>query len=122
MITIELSSQEALNQVYEHLIKQGGPAKVNDRCRYRTEDGQSCAFGCLIKEEEYDKSIEGLNLDCLVFNNKVVFKGSKTHPLCRSMQIEHDNYTSSPYMSNWSDYITRKFTEIAQRYNLEMPQ
>lgn len=53
------SAQEIFNKVAAHLLTQGRPAREEDRCRYRTTNGLSCAVGCLIPDELYSPSFEG---------------------------------------------------------------
>lgn len=54
-----MTHQETFDTVLAHLRKQGGPAYENNKCRYRTSDGKSCAAGCLIPDEDYIPGLEG---------------------------------------------------------------
>ena len=63
MITLETLSQataqEVFDQVARHLLTQNkmslGDSGLKDfpDCRYRNDDGLTCAAGCLISEDEY---------------------------------------------------------------------
>lgn len=46
-------------QIRDHLIKQNAQAGIEGDCLYRTENGNMCAVGCLIKDEHYHASFEG---------------------------------------------------------------
>ena len=59
MMTIE----EINDTITNHLIKQTVQA-LNEKgqCSYLTTAGLKCAVGCLIKEEYYDPSFEGVSM------------------------------------------------------------
>lgn len=62
-IMTQQQQQFLFDTVYEHLIKQGKPAKnVLDQCVYLTQDGLKCAVGCLIKPEYYSQKLEGCSV------------------------------------------------------------
>ncbi len=131
MITIKLTPQEALNQVYKAMIEQGGPSYICDdrttdkKCQYRGDEGRKCAFGCLINDEDYSPSLEGQSVWSLTTQEyKVRFEHEKTYELCRSMQYAHDGYFTDGQLSgdSWSDYIIRSFTYIANKFGLELPK
>ena len=55
------SSRHLLNQAARAVEKEkSGGMLVNGACRYRSSDGLMCAVGCLIPDELYDPSFEGL--------------------------------------------------------------
>lgn len=63
MITL----QEAYDRVMRHLDEQGHQANEPDengirRCVYRGENGDSCAVGCLIPDDQYVLAMEGLGI------------------------------------------------------------
>ena len=52
---------EVFNKVEAHLLAQGVRSmKYLDMCAYRGAGGLRCAVGCLIKDEFYHESLEGL--------------------------------------------------------------
>jgi hypothetical protein len=62
-VTIEylddFSHQEIFDFVVDHLRRQGEEAKnVAGACVYRNYRGQTCAVGCLIPDELYDRELE----------------------------------------------------------------
>lgn len=57
------TAQEVFDTVACHLLTQGRRSTSRrGLCRYRGEDGLRCAIGCLIPDELYDSSIEGLGV------------------------------------------------------------
>jgi hypothetical protein len=62
----EQTDREIFDRVKAHLLAQGRPAIGRDGgCAYRGKDGRgdtSCALGCLIPDDVYDKSIEGVTM------------------------------------------------------------
>jgi hypothetical protein len=54
---------EVFNKVEAHLLAQGVRSmKYLDMCAYRGAGGLRCAVGCLIKDEFYHESLEGLDV------------------------------------------------------------
>ena len=62
-----MTSQEIFDTVLDHLREQG-KASVgrSNECRYRGEDGTSCAVGCLLPDELYHPLIEGVAVEQLL--------------------------------------------------------
>lgn len=55
--------QSIFDRVAEHFLGMDGPAQNHKGdCQYRTEDGNRCFVGAMIKDEDYSPSIEGLAL------------------------------------------------------------
>lgn len=63
-----MNTQEIFDTVVAHLRKQGKKAMrfyeqtSREACAYRSPEGLSCAFGCLMTDEEYKPSFEGLSV------------------------------------------------------------
>ena len=62
-----MSNQEIFDKVATHLLKQGQrsvalSSEGAPQCQYRGDKGTMCAVGCLIPDERYDSSIEGLSV------------------------------------------------------------
>ncbi len=54
------TEQEIFDYVCQHLAKQGRSAvDQGGLCRYRMEDGRMCAVGCLLTDEEAERTGEG---------------------------------------------------------------
>ena len=64
------TEQEVFDQVARHLLTQQKRSVTKDEeqfsCRYKNENGLSCAAGCLIADDEYYKDMEGSSWDVLV--------------------------------------------------------
>jgi hypothetical protein len=55
-----MSIKQIINKVGNHLLKQNAKSIDSDNaCRYRGDNGMSCAIGCLLPDEMYDPLIEG---------------------------------------------------------------
>lgn len=55
----KFNRQRAFDKVTKHLLKQGNKAMQGDGCAYRTDEGLTCAIGCLIPKRAYSPLIEG---------------------------------------------------------------
>ena len=57
-----MTKQQIFDKIADHLLTQNavsvGPGD-NAMCKYRADDGLSCAIGCLIPDELYVKKLEG---------------------------------------------------------------
>lgn len=53
-----MNRQEIFDKVVTHLYKQGKPCRNENGCLYRDNEGNSCAIGCLISDENYNPIIE----------------------------------------------------------------
>lgn len=51
-----MTIQQIFNKVAKHLITQNKKSKLGRNCAYRTENGLSCAIGCLISDKLYKSS------------------------------------------------------------------
>jgi hypothetical protein len=61
--TSHTTLQSIFDRVAEHFLGMSGPAQNHKGdCVYRTDDGDRCFVGALIKDEDYDPLIEGLSL------------------------------------------------------------
>lgn len=54
----------AVTKMVAHLLQQETPSTMvnSDSCRYRGHNGNMCAVGCLIPDENYSQSLEGRNV------------------------------------------------------------
>jgi hypothetical protein len=51
---------QIFNKVSKHLLKQNAKSMSDgDNCQYRSDEGLSCAVGCLMTDDMYDYSLEG---------------------------------------------------------------
>lgn len=101
--TIEVPESGATPQwVYDrvkaHLLKQGRKALQGNRCAYRGDENTACAAGCLIRDDLYQPTMEGLSAagDRGVWNAIAESIGlphdgnDKTGRLISSLQSMHD--------------------------------
>ncbi len=57
-----MTAQEVFDKVVEHLLTQNARSCAADQtCAYRGERGLMCAAGCLIPDDQYDESMEGID-------------------------------------------------------------
>jgi hypothetical protein len=62
--TSHTTLQSIFDRVADHFLGMSGPAQNHKGdCVYRTDDGNRCFVGALIKDEDYDPSFEGLTID-----------------------------------------------------------
>lgn len=108
--TLKLTTaQEVFDQVAKHLLTQRKKNESLDRelgiktCRYRGDNGLKCAAGCLIADDEYHPSMEGLSWDVLVGQFKLSDRYSR---LISELQMIHDSFDPK----NWL-IILKKLAE-----------
>jgi hypothetical protein len=62
--TSHTTLQSIFDRVADHFLGMSGPAQNHKGdCVYRTDDGNRCFVGALIKDEDYDPLFEGLALN-----------------------------------------------------------
>lgn len=69
---LKIQRRDVFNTIQAHLLKQNARSMgeydsaeftgEDNPCMYRNEDGLSCAVGCLITDDNYDKTIEGMGM------------------------------------------------------------
>lgn len=109
-----MDTQTLFNTVATHLLTQSAKSISNRECRYRGDDGLSCAAGCLIPDDQYDQTLEGSG----VGHRKVlaVLEGivePEDIDLLRDLQLVHDY---DPVRQWW--FLLAK---VADDYQLELP-
>lgn len=124
-----MNNQEIYTKVRNHLLHQGRQAKEAGMCKYRTDEGLTCAVGCLIPESMYNPEIEDVSAGMVVWvglryraNNRgqAILKGifdslgiqKESAPLLRSLQGLHDQHPPS----EWEI----RLDNLAKDYNLEV--
>jgi len=72
-----------------HLLKQGRKSEIDGNCRYRDDDGLSCAVGALIPAEMYDARME--NISVVYVGPRVAeFKKKEVGVACLSRALESE--------------------------------
>lgn len=60
-------NRKALATIIRHLRKQGRKAEGPDgKCMYRAPNGDRCAVGCIIPDEQYKPDMEGVGATALL--------------------------------------------------------
>ncbi len=110
LATLHLATeQEVFDQVCSHLLTQNKKSQLSaSTCAYKNEEGLKCAAGCLISNEEYDKTMEGHSWSSLV-RAKLVPKCHEV--LISRLQLIHDNVQ----VEYWESY----FKDSAKEFHLD---
>ena len=115
------AEKELFNRVKTHLLNQGAKAETDESthvqritmCQYHAESGLKCAVGCLITDEVYRPSLEGVDLtdrelwDALLDSG--IDMGGKTLSILQMLQNVHDS--NEP--SDWSRAIDTVEMQLA---------
>lgn len=93
------SKQETFDTVVAHLRKQGRAAvSAAGACRYRSDEGDKCAVGCLIPDERYRPLFEGKRVDPDDPSDHLTILLTElghSLSLCQSLQHVHDRMNPS---------------------------
>lgn len=125
-VTTLTEAQDIFDYVAEHLIRQGRaammPSKLSLRetiCAYRSEDGCSCAVGCLIADDEYSPNMERMGIESLVH----VFEGSPAiqrflpnKTLLSRLQGVHDSFLKALGI----EATKKELARVAEEFGLEV--
>jgi len=57
-----MNAQQIFDTVALHLFQQKHPATKDGGCVYRAPNGDKCAVGCLISDEDYTDRMEGFGI------------------------------------------------------------
>lgn len=112
------NNQQTFDKVTRHLLTQNKKStgwvltpggEDMDGCRYRSDDGLSCAAGCLIPDELYRRHFEG---QTVLSNELVVLLELLGHApeFVRELQKIHDCFS----VKDWPDLLR----DVARRYRL----
>ena len=115
----DYTAREIFDFVKDHLLKQGKPAKATlagdtpvEGCVYRTDDGLSCAVGCMVPDDAVSemKALglnEGTAWDELIYQmGWEHHKDSKVQDLLSDLQNLHDDITPRLWAEEF-DHIER---------------
>lgn len=115
---------KTLQEIYDfsvaHLVKQGKRSFSTDKCMYRSDDGDSCAVGCFISDEDYlpefdppqnDSGIHGMltnsKFATALYNSGVDLKDDKVCELLSNLQIIHDRLNDDDYQNSLSSRLRK---------------
>jgi len=120
-MTTRMTSQEAINRVYQYFIVEKHP-QANEKdfgCMYTTSKGNHCAIGCLIPE------------DVLILHDANINHGDgwKSLPLTITAMLPGNEHLLTD-LQEWHDgsdfrdfkhFKKHALIEIARKYGLEYP-
>lgn len=119
-----MTKQEIFTKVKNHLLTQNARSiddgSIDDdigMCRYRGSNGLMCAVGCLIPDDMYDPSMEGVSVDAIRQDNEALdeYLGSySTINLLTDLQHLHDRRA----VGSWPEELRR----IAKLYDLNFDE
>lgn len=120
-----MTDQEMFNKIVTHLLTQKVRSESTDAdgtttCLYRGPDGAKCAVGVLIADEHYTPSLESRVVTSWPVSKALVASGvisahsPRTQMLLAACQGVHD----ATHPRQWKD----RLTELAEEYNLTMPE
>jgi hypothetical protein len=98
------NNQAVFDFVLGFITKQGKRAATsNGGCYYRTTDGDCCAAGCLIPDEDYVKAFEGYSVDgpCGGGPTDYFRQRGFNLSLLKAMQQCHDMTTSEDFVAEF---------------------
>jgi hypothetical protein len=111
----EMTKQEVFDYVSNHLLTQNKRSVQGyDACAYRGDNNTSCAIGCMIKNNEYLPTMEGLNISQLLHKENI-------NPSLKARLLPHENLLCSLQVihdMHRSNLWKVKLTTLANEQNL----
>jgi hypothetical protein len=120
------TEQEIFNKVWTHFFIKNNPrAIVENRCKYRTYNGNKCAVGCLIPYKLYDPKIEGKACDVNSPDNSLIEILKKLYiykyiDLLSELQSAHDQL-GEKNKNKAKAAFKQRMIDIAKERNLTIP-
>jgi len=108
-----METQEIFNTVAVHLFRQGHRAMNGSACVYRAPNGDKCAVGALISDEDYSQSFECSPIGIIARDLPGWFEENVS--LLVELQTIHD------FPGNWfcNDKMKKQFRWVAAKYKLD---
>jgi len=112
------TEQETFDTVVTHLASMTHRAiDADETCMYRAPDGNKCAVGCLISDDEYRSTMEGSRINAVKYMLPSFSDNYGSHvDLLTALQIVHDNG------KNWSeenrDLMKQRLKNVAHEFIL----
>lgn len=112
-----MTPQEVFNKGLWGIRNQGRPAAGPYGCQYRMPNGDKCAVGQCITDEEYKKSMEGHNIATIINHMPSLLPRHllEHKDLLVSMQYAHDSAIYSDFMVEFEGVMRN----VASRFGLE---
>ena len=106
-----MSIKQIINKVENHLLKQNAKSLNSEaNCRYRGDNGMSCAIGCLLPDEIYDPLIEGKGVLSDILKARLTHvvgvqntAKNKKLELLGELQDVHDMY----FVEHWPEELAK---------------
>lgn len=118
--------QEAFDKVCAHIKTQGRPS-VKQRphstkegdvfCVYRATNGDKCAIGALISDDEYSPTMEASDVLGIIDNFKIPSLQGLDSAFLKHLQLAHDTY-STGFKSEFVARVLSELTVIADVHRL----
>ena len=111
-----MTLQRIFNKVAKHLLKQGRKSEnpLSGDCMYRGNEDLKCAIGILIKDSQYDSTLEGLNINDLkiikALKESGIIMDANIFRLLKDLQNLHDHWMPSIWAS--------KLRAVAKEFDL----
>jgi hypothetical protein len=95
-----MTKQEIFDTVVRHLKKQGRLAKqfttdsegrAVKQCCYRADNGDKCAVGCLITDDEYNPGMEDMSVTLLQMGDRLPTRLTPHVDFLETLQAAHDS-------------------------------
>lgn len=129
-----MKRQDAFNIVWNHfVVNKGKPSVDRDSisCLYRGEAGAKCAIGVLLPDKNYEKSLEGEELE-FVASLIPGLRVKENLGFLRQLQQAHDDASDkndgiadAKYeiadVKTFRKNIKVKLTELAENWKLKIP-
>ena len=109
-----MTNQEAFEKVAHHLLSLKEPSVDKGQCKYRARNGNKCAIGILIPDEQYDpafedKSVHGLRVPCLE---------NLSRSLLSSLQRTHESFSMFQNFPYAPPNILARLHQTGERHGL----
>lgn len=117
--------QDAFDQTYAKMMKQGRKSITADGCAYRSEAG-ACAVGVWIPDYIYDCEMEGKSAAALMAVSPAVFHRINVKGIHEKAVLDFWGSVQSAHDNADRDNFVRDFDEnmclIAAKHGLTMPE
>lgn len=110
----QITAQAIFDRVLNGLRLQGKASVLEGNCMYRSPDGSKCAFGLLIKDEEYDPAMENCSAPLVLVKFPKLSYLQPHSQLLDALQFAHDSYLAGGDMAAWEE----EMRDTAHRYKL----
>jgi hypothetical protein len=114
MHVCNLTEQQILDKVVQHLAQQKQRSIIGETCRYRIQKSGKileCAIGCLIPKRSYSPEMEGSSIWALIETRNIFFPKIRNTQFLSELQNIHD-------MAYNAEVLKERLEEIAKDWQL----